>query len=95
MDLLNISYPLTFPLIIEDKHMIYPFEDDVTILYHICLVLEFPNLLPVVAVLGRNISTIHLPAKLLCFNKLYPFVKQPLPLITSFKPPNGTRPSRR
>ena len=39
-----------------------------------------------VAVLGRNNSTIHLPAELVCFNELDPFLEQQLPLIASFKP---------
>ena len=48
--------------------------------------LKYPNVAPVVAILGRNNSTIHLPAELVCFNKLDLFVKQQLPLIASFKP---------
>lgn len=87
MYLLNISHHLTFFLIIEDKHVIYSFEGVVTILSHICLVLKFTNLPPVVAVLGRNSSTIYIPAKLLCLNELDPFVKHQLPLIASFKFP--------
>jgi len=50
------------------------------------IALKYPNSPPVVAVLGRNNSTIHLPAELVCFNELDPFVKQQLPLIASFKP---------
>jgi len=51
------------------------------------IALAFPNAKPIVAVLGRNNSTIHLPAELVCFNELDPFVKQQLPTIASFKPP--------
>lgn len=50
------------------------------------IALKYPNCKPMVAVLGRNNSTIHLPAELVCFNELDPFVKQQLPLIASFTP---------
>ena len=49
--------------------------------------LSYPNTLPMVAVLGRSNSTIYLPPELVSVNELDPFVKQQLPLITSFKPP--------
>lgn len=48
--------------------------------------LEFPDVKPIVAVLGRNNSKIYLPAELVCVNDLDPFVKQQLPMIASFKP---------
>jgi len=49
--------------------------------------LSYPNTPPMVAVLGRSNSTIYLPPELVCVNELDPFVKQQLPLIASFKPP--------
>lgn len=49
--------------------------------------LKYPNAKPIIAVLGRNNSKIFLPAELVCVNELDNFVKQQLPLIASFKPP--------
>ncbi len=49
--------------------------------------LKYPEARPIVAVLGRNNSKIHLPAELVCVNELDPMVKQKLPMIASF-PPN-------
>merc|ERR1712238_229768 len=51
------------------------------------ITLSYPNSSPMVAVLVRNNSTIYLPPELVCVNELDPFVKQQLPLIASFKPP--------
>jgi hypothetical protein len=48
--------------------------------------LKYPDARPIVAVLGRNNSTIYLPTELVCVNELDPMVKQRLPMIASFKP---------
>jgi len=48
--------------------------------------LEYPNAPPMVAVLGRNNSTIYLPPEMVCINELDPFVKMQLPLIASYRP---------
>lgn len=48
--------------------------------------LKYPDARPIVAVLGRNNSRIHLPAELVCVNELDPTVKQRLPMIASFRP---------
>jgi len=48
--------------------------------------LEFPNVRPVIAVLGRRNSTIYLPAELVCGNELEPKLKMQLPSISSFRP---------
>jgi hypothetical protein len=48
--------------------------------------LKYPNAKPLVAVLGRNKSTIYLPAELVCGNELEPKIKQKLPSIASFEP---------
>ena len=50
------------------------------------IVLEFPNARPLLAVLGRNQSTIHLPAELVCGNELDSKLQCQLPMIASFKP---------
>jgi len=50
------------------------------------LTLKYPNAKPLVAVLGRQNSTIYLPAELVCGNELEPKLKQQLPSIASFKP---------
>ena len=50
--------------------------------------LKYPNAKPIVAVLGRAGNTIHLPAELVCNNELDPVIKQSLPLIASYKPPD-------
>lgn len=48
--------------------------------------LKYPDVRPIIAVLGRNNKKIYLPAEYVCINELEPFVKQQLPLIASFKP---------
>jgi len=50
------------------------------------ITLKYPNAKPLVAVLGRNQSTIYLPAELVCGNELEPRLKMQLPSIASFKP---------
>jgi len=50
------------------------------------LPLRFPNAKPLLAVLGRNNSTIYLPAELVCGNDLEPSLRMKLPSIASFKP---------
>uniref|UniRef100_A0A7S4JYJ5 C2H2-type domain-containing protein n=1 Tax=Odontella aurita TaxID=265563 RepID=A0A7S4JYJ5_9STRA len=49
--------------------------------------LKYPDARPLVAVLGRKDSTIYLPAELVCGNELEPRLKQQLPQIASFMPP--------
>ena len=49
--------------------------------------LRYPNAAPIVAVLGRNNKKIFLPAELVCANELDPMIKQKLPMIASFTPP--------
>lgn len=49
--------------------------------------LKYPNAAPIVVVLGRNNKPIFLPAELVCANELDPMVKQKLPMIASFTPP--------
>ena len=53
--------------------------------------LKYPNATPIISVLGRNNSTIHLPAELVCGNELEPRLKAKLPLIASFKPDERNR----
>lgn len=48
--------------------------------------LQYPKAAPIVAVSGRNNSTIFLPAELVCGNELDPQLKMKLPLIASFTP---------
>mmetsp|Transcript_21287 Transcript_21287/g.46192 ORF Transcript_21287/g.46192 Transcript_21287/m.46192 type:complete len:966 (-) Transcript_21287:493-3390(-) len=48
--------------------------------------LKYPNAAPIVAVSGRNGSTIFLPAELVCGNELDPQLKMKLPSIASFTP---------
>lgn len=50
------------------------------------IVLRYPNIRPVLAVLGRHNSTIYLPAELVCGNELEPKLKMQLPSISSFTP---------
>lgn len=50
------------------------------------ITLKHPNAPPMVAVSGRNNSTIYLPAELVCGNELEPQLKMKLPSITSFTP---------
>ena len=49
--------------------------------------LKYPTAKPIVAVLGRNNRRIYLPAELVCANELDPMIKQKLPMIASFTPP--------
>ncbi len=49
--------------------------------------LKYPDSPPIVAVLGRGNRKIYLPAELVCANELSPSVKQKLPMIASFTPP--------
>jgi aubergine-like protein len=49
--------------------------------------LRYPNTAPIIVVLGRNNRKIFLPAELVCANELDPMVKQKLPMIASFTPP--------
>jgi hypothetical protein len=53
--------------------------------------LKFPDARPMVAVLGRNKQTIHLPAELVTGNELDPRVKEQLPKVASFQPERRTR----
>ena len=48
--------------------------------------LDYPNVRPVLAVLGRHNSTIYFPAELVCGNELEPKLKMQLPSISSFTP---------
>jgi len=48
--------------------------------------LEHPEAAPLIAVLGRNQSTIYLPAEVVCGNELDIKVQSRLPTIASFKP---------
>lgn len=48
--------------------------------------LVYPNVAPMVAVLGRSNKIIHLPAELVCANEFDRSIKQQLPSIASFKP---------
>ena len=50
--------------------------------------LKYPNVCPIIVVLGRNNKRIFLPAELVCANELDPMVKQKLPMIASFTPPD-------
>lgn len=50
------------------------------------VVLEYPNAKPMVAVEGRQKSTIYLPAELVMGNELDPRVREMLPQIASFTP---------
>jgi hypothetical protein len=53
--------------------------------------LKFPDARPMVAVLGRNKQTIHLPAELVAGNELDPRVREQLPKVASFQPERRTR----
>jgi hypothetical protein len=53
--------------------------------------LKFPDAQPMVAVLGRNKQTIHLPAELVTGNELDPRVREQLPKVASFQPERRTR----
>ena len=46
--------------------------------------LKYPKASPIVAVSGRNNSTIYLPAEIVCGNELEPKLKMKLPTIASF-----------
>ena len=48
--------------------------------------LRFPNATPMIEVLGRNDSSIYLPAELVCANELEPHLKSKLPMIASWTP---------
>lgn len=50
------------------------------------ITLKYPNAAPMVEVLGRNDSSIYLPAELVCANELDMQIKSKLPLIASFTP---------
>jgi len=50
------------------------------------IVLEFPNVTPLLKVYGRNKSTIYFPAELVCGNQFDMELKAQLPTITSFMP---------
>lgn len=50
------------------------------------IALRHPSAAPLVAVLGRNNSTIYLPAELVCGNELEPKLRMQLPQIASFTP---------
>eukprot|EP00978_Attheya_sp_CCMP212_P002166 scaffold4463_cov51-Attheya_sp.AAC.9 len=48
--------------------------------------LKYPNAKPIIGVMGRNKSTIYLPAEVVCGNELEPSLKMMLPMIASFTP---------
>jgi PAZ domain. len=48
--------------------------------------LIYPNVAPMVVVLGRNNKIMHLPAEVVCANDFDRSIKQQLPIIASFQP---------
>jgi len=48
--------------------------------------LQYPDVKLMVAVEGRRDSTIFIPPELVCGTEIEPFVKQQLPMLTSYKP---------
>lgn len=48
--------------------------------------IQYPNVKLMVAVEGRRDSTIFIPPELVCGVEIEPFVKQQLPMLTSYKP---------